>query len=236
MHGAGTGEGLFWAAAAASNCNRDAAVDKRIRGTWRGDGTARMPRSVGSGRQSTALGSETGWRHQHKQARQPGETKSGNSGQRVCWEALAGSEAEGDGELQSPCHGLLQASYAPVLWGEQRECTCSISMLRAPAGPHVMAHCPVAGELFWKAFRQACSQWRGAWWWVVSQRPQIALGCDVCTTTQQLLGTRSLPRRPWRPHGDRAQSGNTVFSITRIPRGVAGAAGAPKHPGAIPPE
>jgi hypothetical protein len=30
----------------------------------------------------------------------------------------------------------------------------SISMLRAPARPHVMAHCPVAGErgAFWKAF------------------------------------------------------------------------------------
>jgi hypothetical protein len=45
MHGAGAGEGLFWAAA--SNCNRDAAVDKRIRGTWRGDGTAPTPRATG---------------------------------------------------------------------------------------------------------------------------------------------------------------------------------------------
>jgi hypothetical protein len=45
MHGAGAGEGLFWAAA--SNCNRDAVVDKRIRGTWRGDGTAPTPRATG---------------------------------------------------------------------------------------------------------------------------------------------------------------------------------------------
>ena len=61
----------------------------------------------------------------------------------------------------------------------------SISMLRAPARPHVMAHSPVAGErgAFWKAFSASVQPMRTrvrarVWGWACGagqERPQMTL-------------------------------------------------------------
>jgi hypothetical protein len=128
MHGAGAGEGLFWAAA--SNCNRDAVVDKRIRGTctWRGDGTAPTPRATGG---------------RDKRARQRAAAAAGLLG----WvegevavrlvEAGAGGRRLVTWALQSPAHGCHPAQRCCGCVGvgvgeEQQQMHMSISDAASP--------------------------------------------------------------------------------------------------------
>jgi hypothetical protein len=144
MHGAGAGEGLFWAAA--SNCNRDAVVDKRIRGTctWCGDGTAPTPRATGG---------------RDKRARQRAAAAAGLLG----WvegevavrlvEAGAGGWRLATWALQSPAHGCHPAQRCGCVGvgvgvGEEQAANAHVDIrcCESPARPHVMAHCPGAGE------------------------------------------------------------------------------------------
>jgi hypothetical protein len=135
MHGAGAGEGLFWAAA--SNCNRDAAVDKRIRGTWRSDGTAPTPSATGG---------------RDKRARQRAAAAAGLLGWvegkvAVRLEAEAGGWRLEAGDMGSAISGpwlSTQRSAAGVMWvgvgvgvkskraSKHTYMHMSISMLRVP--------------------------------------------------------------------------------------------------------